>query len=88
MLLPAKTVQLTAGHPDFWGAEHLSNNTAELTACCEAFAWVRDHAPAGLSVVLLPDSAYAEDVITGNKQAHRNLVLVRQAASLLASLRA
>lgn len=66
----------------FLGAEVGSNNTGELSAMCEALIYIEQTAPQ--DAVLLYDSEYAYNMITGQKRAHANKSLVSTGKQLLA----
>ena len=68
-------------------AEVGSNNTAELSAICEALLWLRDHAPT-LPAAICYDSEYAAKVVQGIWQAHKNTKLVERGLELFREVRA
>ena len=72
--------------PAFNGAEHLSNNTAEMTALIEALKLLTaTDAPFDTSMPTLvrPDSEYAAKIAVGISRPGKNKQLAEEAASLL-----
>eukprot|EP00965_Chrysotila_dentata_P033808 1125168-Pleurochrysis_carterae.AAC.1 len=67
------------------GAKLGSNNTAELSAICEALLWLRDYAPSAAAVVRY-DSEYAANIASGRFKAHKNVELARRARELYAEV--
>lgn len=67
----------------FLGAEHGSNNTAELSAICEALLWLRDHETSCCPAVIHYDSKYAANVSTGKWAASKNTEMVSIAQALV-----
>ena len=71
--------------PAFNGAEHLSNNTAEMTALIEALKLLTaTDAPFDTSMPTLvrPDSEYAAKIAVGISRPGKNKQLAEEAASL------
>mmetsp|Transcript_58914 Transcript_58914/g.140614 ORF Transcript_58914/g.140614 Transcript_58914/m.140614 type:complete len:323 (-) Transcript_58914:198-1166(-) len=61
-------VQTNAGHSDFIGALHGTNNTAELTAIAETLLWLLDQLVMGsppVSACIVVDSQVAKRLVTG-----------------------
>ncbi len=71
-------VVICAEDEAFLGATKHSNNTAELSAICEALLWLRDEAPgdSALDACILYDSEYAADSIVGINHGVENFDLV------------
>jgi ribonuclease HI len=76
-------VVLEQSHAAFVGAEAGSNNTAELSAMCEALLYTACSRENGRHVTIHYDSEYAHAVTTGEKRAHANKALVGQAKDAL-----
>ena len=76
-------VLLDSENPCFLGAEVGSNNTAELSAMCEALLYVSSNIAPEREVVIRYDSTYAANAITGMCKAHTNKVLVAKGQACL-----
>lgn len=61
-----------------------TNNVAELTAILRGLQQIRRR---DLPVVVVTDSLYAIDVLSGRKRAHKNIELVKEVAELMAQFR-
>ena len=81
-------VLLDAQDRCFLGAEVGSNNTAELSAMCEALLYVASNVVPEREVVIRYDSMYAANVITGACKAHTNQALVSKGKTCLEQARA
>ena len=80
-------VLLDAQHRLYLGAEVGSNNTAELSAMCEALFYVTNYIAPEREVVIRYDSTYAANVISGKHKAHANKALVAQGQACLEQAR-
>lgn len=78
-------VTLDTGSPYFLGAEVGSNNTAELSAICEALLWLVEQAgPSGNApAAIYYDSEYAAKQLQGLWKTNKNHALVQEGKSIL-----
>jgi len=76
-------VVLEASNKFFLGAENETNNTAELTAFCEAFLWLFDAPVTVQKATICYDSEYAHGVVTGKMRAAKNIDLVENGKRIL-----
>jgi len=74
-------VLCNAKDPLFLGAEHGSNQTAELTAVAEALLWLRDFGSPGAAIIWA-DSEYAAKLATGQYSAKKNVKLAHKVQDL------
>ena len=74
-------VELNKKSAFFLGATICSNNTAELSAVCEALLWLGENEP-GREAAICYDSDYAANIAQGLFKAHKNPELAARASAL------
>ena len=73
----------------FCGATRGTNNTGEIIGIGQALMWLRDVDEAtGIPAIMLFDSCYAANMVTGRWQPNANIALVEWARKLLADVEA
>jgi ribonuclease HI len=73
----------------FCGATRGTNNTGEIFGIGQALMWLRDVDEAtGIPAIMLFDSCYAANMVTGRWQPNANIALVEWARKLLADVEA
>lgn len=81
-------VELDPASPHFLGAEVASNNTAELSAVCEALLWLLRQPPSAQPppAAICYDSEYAAKQVQGEWKTNKNLALVNKGKILLSQV--
>ena len=70
------------------GAAKGTNNTGEITGIGQALMWLRDIDKSSTPAVMLFDSCYAANMVTGRWQPNANIALVEWARNLLKDVEA
>ena len=78
----ASPVHTEATADYYFGADCLSNNTAELSAICDGLRWLLQQAPRHIDAILQYDSTYAAGIAQGIYIPSTNHALSRTARDL------